>query len=577
VPVLLNLSSWQPNREHFDAWLARRLLEQYPALASRERYGADPAPRLVSTDAVLPVLDGLDEMPAAHHAAAITALTEAVAGDRALVVACRPEEYQAAVTATGTTLGRAAVVELEPVDAATAAAYLPGGQLAGRHRWARVTAHLRADPGGLLARALSTPLMVYLARTAYTSPERDPAELCDPRRWLTPEQIEDHLLAAYLPAVYGNGPMPPRAGVQTPRRGRARAYSAAQASGWLAFIATQLAALGTRELSWWRLPHTIHRFEAVFGLAVRLTAGLAFGSAFGLTYGFANGPIRGLVYGISYGLAFELGISVLSKPQIAAGRRSTAGLVVGLMTGLTAALGVGVVYGFEAALMAGCEAGLIVGFGAWITARRHAPLDSQPRQVELGARRLCQATVKSIPAGLAFGLIMGSANAISWDLATALKIALALAVPLTLALGVSETIVMAADDQSSASPRSLLRGERAATIAQVAALGIGAGLADLFTTALTNGLAHGLAAGLAVSLTVGLVFGLTFGLATGLSSPWLRFVVAQAWFAVRGDLPWRLMDFLDDAHRRGILRQVGAAYQFRHARLQDHLQDTRCG
>jgi hypothetical protein len=31
------------------------------------------------------------------------------------------------------------------------------------------------------------------------------------------------------------------------------------------------------------------------------------------------------------------------------------------------------------------------------------------------------------------------------------------------------------------------------------------------------------------------------------------------------------MTFLDDAYRRGVLRQGGAAYQFRHARLQDHL------
>jgi hypothetical protein len=31
--------------------------------------------------------------------------------------------------------------------------------------------------------------------------------------------------------------------------------------------------------------------------------------------------------------------------------------------------------------------------------------------------------------------------------------------------------------------------------------------------------------------------------------------------------------FLDDACRRGVLRQVGAVYQFRHARLQAHLTD----
>jgi hypothetical protein len=36
-------------------------------------------------------------------------------------------------------------------------------------------------------------------------------------------------------------------------------------------------------------------------------------------------------------------------------------------------------------------------------------------------------------------------------------------------------------------------------------------------------------------------------------------------------LPWQVMRFLDDAHHRGVLRQVGAVYQFRHAQLQDRL------
>jgi hypothetical protein len=31
------------------------------------------------------------------------------------------------------------------------------------------------------------------------------------------------------------------------------------------------------------------------------------------------------------------------------------------------------------------------------------------------------------------------------------------------------------------------------------------------------------------------------------------------------------MDFLSDAHRRGVLRQVGAVYQFRHIELQHRL------
>jgi len=46
---------------------------------------------------------------------------------------------------------------------------------------------------------------------------------------------------------------------------------------------------------------------------------------------------------------------------------------------------------------------------------------------------------------------------------------------------------------------------------------------------------------------------------------------ARLRLALCGRLPWRLMRFLDDAHRRGVLRRVGAFYQFRHIWLQEHL------
>jgi uncharacterized protein YqfA (UPF0365 family) len=38
--------------------------------------------------------------------------------------------------------------------------------------------------------------------------------------------------------------------------------------------------------------------------------------------------------------------------------------------------------------------------------------------------------------------------------------------------------------------------------------------------------------------------------------------------------PWRMMRFLDDAHRAGLLRRVGPYYQFRHAKLRDRLAHT---
>jgi hypothetical protein len=39
----------------------------------------------------------------------------------------------------------------------------------------------------------------------------------------------------------------------------------------------------------------------------------------------------------------------------------------------------------------------------------------------------------------------------------------------------------------------------------------------------------------------------------------------------RRQLPLRLLTFLNDAHRLGIVHQSGPVYQFRHERLQDHL------
>ncbi|MFF8432350.1 hypothetical protein ACF07Y_45985, partial [Streptomyces sp. NPDC016566] len=76
-----------------------------------------------------------------------------------------------------------------------------------------------------------------------------------------------------------------------------------------------------------------------------------------------------------------------------------------------------------------------------------------------------------------------------------------------------------------------------------------------------------------LSLTFGLASGLTVGLMLALArSVWMQFLVARTALAAAGRVPWRFMSFLTDAHeRRGVLRQAGAVYQFRHLDLQRHL------
>src|SRR5262249_39860500 len=94
VPVLLSLSGWHPHTEHLAAWAGRQLVADYPALANAVHFGPDAALRLVDSGRVLLVLDGLDEMPPALHA---SALDEAVAGGKPLLLTCRTQEYEAAV------------------------------------------------------------------------------------------------------------------------------------------------------------------------------------------------------------------------------------------------------------------------------------------------------------------------------------------------------------------------------------------------------------------------------------------------------------------------------------------------
>jgi hypothetical protein len=47
-----------------------------------------------------------------------------------------------------------------------------------------------------------------------------------------------------------------------------------------------------------------------------------------------------------------------------------------------------------------------------------------------------------------------------------------------------------------------------------------------------------------------------------LCAPWGSFQLAQAWFVVRRQLPYRILDFLDDAHARAVLRPAGPRFEF---------------
>lgn len=107
VPALLTLSSWNPAKQHPYAWIAAQLEQTYPALrahidgAGQQR--TTLALYLVRTRRILPVFDGLDEMPAHLRAPALSALNRIMVGtgpdgSNSLLLTCRTQEYRDILT-----------------------------------------------------------------------------------------------------------------------------------------------------------------------------------------------------------------------------------------------------------------------------------------------------------------------------------------------------------------------------------------------------------------------------------------------------------------------------------------------
>lgn len=202
VPVRVGVASWDPSRIGFRAWLRDLLIRDHPDLAATTSGPMTLAAALVETDLVLPVLDGLDEMAKGLRGRALHQLSRS---GLPLVLTSRPAEYENAVTAD--VLTGAAVIRLDVLTPADLACYLPLATPTGpaETRWQPVLARLD-DPDESarnVATALSTPLMVSMARSIYSdTPRRDPADLLDVERFPAASDIETHLLGSYVRSRY---------------------------------------------------------------------------------------------------------------------------------------------------------------------------------------------------------------------------------------------------------------------------------------------------------------------------------------------------------------------------------------
>ncbi|MBE1536777.1 NACHT domain-containing protein [Actinomadura algeriensis] len=515
VPVMFSLVSWDPDREEFDTWLVRRLTEDYQGLPRVE--GRHPGRPLwaSSRSSLVPILDGLDEMPRERQAAAVRALNR-ILYDRPLILTCRTGEFDA--LSPELVLSGAAVIEARPVGVEGAISYLTLGTAPGAERWTPLFDAMRRRPPGPVAEALSTPLMLWLCRTVYAHRLRKPAELADAARFPTREAVENHLLDEFVPTMF-SGEIP-----SGDRRDPPRRWPARSAQRHLRYLAGHLGRRGTTELAWWRL----HRaaLPRVLALPVLALCGLLIAQAIG-------------------GLEDRL-----PPEETEPWRRGALETSVGWGVTLVLALQT-VLFTWSGTYRGG-------------TPRRRATLlrPAAALRSALSSTTPSHATAAvllllAICGGLAVsGMKMTQKPLLSVDV---------IAMPAGVALAAGFAVLFNAPsitEREAVTPESLMRSERVAVLLSVCVTGpvLATGIAVWqWPETGSEGGATLLAAWIgAASLLV-------------LVSPWSRWALANATLAMAGRVPWRLSHFLTAAYRQGLLRRVGGTYQFRNVRLQERL------
>ncbi|MFI9236173.1 hypothetical protein [Streptomyces sp. NPDC053079] len=557
VPVLLAASSWDPVCEPLDEWIVH-------TLATSHYSGRRDIPRrLLDRGLLLPILDGLDEIPESARRSAIRAINRALGGDRPIVVTCRSAEYEDVIEGGAPVLRRAPVVEVDPVAVDDVIAYLGDIDWPDGTDWSEVFAHLR-EPGnaaGAVTTALSTPLMVSLTRLVHERGGGDPGDLLDAARFDCRHAVEDEILGRVIEAAYAPERLPSGHPVEDGSPG----WEPDKARRWLTFLAQYLHQHRERDLAWWQMSHRLLSPWVAPGIgigvgAALMVAVLAWASAAGEP---GQSPEQALAFGAVVGSGFAVVAIVI---WYATSGRSPGQLSLSLR---------------------GSLGRLRRGFGTGVVL----------------------AAIPALPfvAGSYVYTSLSGAWSLRDDLYFTVLVSLCagLATVLGLAMAVHHWLDAPPARSTQASPLAFIRQDRLSSLA--GALAAGVVVAGTFLLALTLGMtlgcfgvqfftrwAHWDWAGSPTfshlnadsdayitgvlsrsrAVRIGQVFvlpGVVTTLLILLSRAWTRFLIARCLLAVRGHLPWRLMGFLSDARDRGLLRQSGGSYQFRHIRLQEQL------
>ncbi|MFD5892179.1 NACHT domain-containing protein [Streptomyces sp. NPDC060334] len=504
VPVVFALRTWNEPTTGWRQWLAGTLAERYPQLRGQRNGHITLARELVNHDRILPVLDGLDELPPKLRAAALRQLPS----DGPVIVTSTTEGYTAAVEAAGPVPG-ATEITLSEIDNRELARYLPQSSAAD---WTSVVEppDSRNPAATAVREALRTPLMITLAREVHRA---NPSQLLEVAADGGCAAVERSLLNEFIPAVYSEALREP----QRKRRRSSREWHIKDEEDretTLRYVRA-LAKLAADDrsggiLAWWRLYATVPRgFRALAIGAFYLFAGLVAAALAQGAYSWTGGS--------------DINVLLLSLPAVAAGAVFRA---VQALRDETLPAPVYVRLRFRGRFAKVCMKSVAV---LLIAKSSLLPVKAAANATGLG-----DVLMLAVVISWGLGLAIAGTYMLRQFLEAPLKLDAVPSTPATLA----------------AARHSLFLVSAIALVST--ALGLGGAAVAAFHYAQWALMVVAFAAPARVATAV-------------LSTAYGRFCfVTRPYFALTGRLPWPMVDFLDDAACRGVLRQVGPVYVFHH-------------
>lgn len=441
VPVLISVAQWDVNRHPaLQSWLAAQVHRNHPGMRWPE---VDGIKRLVDLGRVVPILDGLDELPAPARTAVIERLNDSLGPHDRLILISRTAEYTDAAAAMGAAQGleAATVIEPAPITPSAAADYLESSLQSHQviqPSWVAALRMLRTQPASALAEVVADPLSLWLVRAVYVKGvgghrASDPGELSDPSRVPTAAELRAHLFDRLIAAVL------PRDEYGARVLGLSRLYEPGDVTRWLGFLAHHLAVQPpahdtadphAQNLAWWRLAATTRQRPRqdrparraagltaaltaglIVGLTVAVVIGVVVGLGVGVAIGLADGPVAGLATGSTAGAAFGLVFGLaggctagIRRPQTADDLPGYAGFRAPRCAGsLRPKLRAGFRHGVSCSLIAGPVAGLSTG-----------PVTGLGNGIAVG---LVSGPAAGFQTGLTIGLVSGAITGVTFGLA----------------------------------------------------------------------------------------------------------------------------------------------------------------